>query len=193
MGSGRGSKHGEKSFDIILGIGIPYLLMNLMSCHGFLKNINTVVVLKCPKRILQYYFSKWFNILQCNYNNLEKLPNDVKQRTHAEETYDSEKFMTCINTITSTSNTLKNLVVNKILNASYIQTEFNDKKKIIINIFSAYVVPLLNISTILHWFKNGNFIFMLKSMKEILMLTFLNLPIKNKLIVMIATCTGLNK
>ena len=35
VGSGGGSKHGEKSFDTILGIGIPYLLMNLMSCRGF--------------------------------------------------------------------------------------------------------------------------------------------------------------
>ena len=69
--------------------------------------------------------------------------NYVKQRTHAEETYYSDKFMTCINKITSTSNTLKKLVVNNILHSSYIQTEFNDKKKIIINIFSAYVVPLL--------------------------------------------------
>ena len=51
--------------------------------------------------------------------------------------------MTCINIISSTSNTLKNLVVNKSLHYSYIQPEFNDKKEIIINIFSAYVVPPL--------------------------------------------------
>ena len=51
--------------------------------------------------------------------------------------------MTFINTIPSTSNTLKNLVVHKILHSSYIQTEFNDKKKMIINIFSSYVKHLL--------------------------------------------------
>ena len=51
--------------------------------------------------------------------------------------------MTCISTIPSASNTLKNSVVNKSLHYSYIQTEFNDKKKMIINIFSAYVVTLL--------------------------------------------------
>ena len=78
--------------------------------------------------MLEYYFSKVFTILGCNDNNLEKLPNDVKQRTHAEETDNSEKFMTCINTIPSTSKTPKNLMVNKGLNSSYIQTEFNDKK-----------------------------------------------------------------
>ena len=51
--------------------------------------------------------------------------------------------MTCINTIPSTSNTLKNLVVIKSVHYSCIQTEFNAKKKMIMNIFSAYVVPLL--------------------------------------------------
>ena len=51
--------------------------------------------------------------------------------------------MTHINTISSTSNTLKNLVVNKNSHSSYIQIEFNDKKEIIINIFSAFFLPLL--------------------------------------------------
>ena len=51
--------------------------------------------------------------------------------------------MICINTITSTSNTLKNLVVIKMFHYSYIQRELNDKKKKIINIFSVYVVILL--------------------------------------------------
>ena len=39
VGSGGGSKHGNKSFDKILGIGIPYL-----SCNCFLRNIHSVVI-----------------------------------------------------------------------------------------------------------------------------------------------------
>ena len=35
VGSGGGFKHEDKSYYKILGIGIPDLLMNLMSCHGF--------------------------------------------------------------------------------------------------------------------------------------------------------------
>ena len=68
--SGGCSKHGDKCFDKILGIVIPDLLMNLMYCRGFLKNINSAVILKCPKGMLEYYFSKGFTILECNYNNL---------------------------------------------------------------------------------------------------------------------------
>ena len=83
MGSGGGSKLGYKSFYRILGIGVTYFLLNLISCCGFLRNINSVSILKFPKRMLEYYFSKVFTILECNYNNLAKLPDDVKQRTNA--------------------------------------------------------------------------------------------------------------
>ena len=53
VGSEGGYKHEDKSFDKILVIGIPDLFINLMSCHGFFKNINYVVILKFPKRMLE--------------------------------------------------------------------------------------------------------------------------------------------
>ena len=52
MGSGGSSKHGKNVFDGIMGIGITDFLMNLMSCHGFLKDMNSVVISKCPKTML---------------------------------------------------------------------------------------------------------------------------------------------
>ena len=87
--------------------------MNLMSCRGFMKNKNPVVILKFPKGILEYYLSKVFTLFDCNTNNLAKLPNEVKDRIHLEDTENSDKVMICNTTITSTSNTLKNLAVNK--------------------------------------------------------------------------------
>ena len=74
---------------------------------------------------------------------MEKLTNGVKERIHAEEADNSYKVMTYITTIPSTSNTLKNLVVNESFHYSYIRREFKDKKEIIISIFNAYVVTLL--------------------------------------------------
>ena len=121
---------------------------------------------------------------------MEKLPNDVKQITYAEETDNSDKVMTCINTIPSTSNTLKNLVVNKSLHSSYIQREFNNKKYMSIKIFSSYVVPLL---------KDINHLTLLQEWKlnldtaayERNIYADISKPSdKNKCIVMIATCTG---
>ena len=42
--------HLGKKYDNVFGFGIPDLLMNLLSCHGFLKNNDSVVILKCPNR-----------------------------------------------------------------------------------------------------------------------------------------------
>ena len=105
----------EKKINRILSIGIPYFLMNLLSCHGFLTNIDSIVILKCPKRMLEYSFSKGFGILECNFDNLEKLINEVKQRIHAKETDNSDYVMTCINTIPSRSNTLNKFLLHKSL------------------------------------------------------------------------------
>ena len=107
------------------------------------KNKTPVVILKFPKSIFEYYLSKGFTYFYFTIINLGKLPSEVKQRIHAEDTDHSEKVMICSTKINSTSNTLKNLVVNTSFQSSYIQIEFNNRKEEIINIFSAYVEPLI--------------------------------------------------
>ena len=52
--------------------------------------------------MLEKYFSTLFTLLECNTNNLEKLTNEVKDRIHAKETDNSDKFMTCTTTTPST-------------------------------------------------------------------------------------------
>ena len=121
VGSVGGYKHEEKSYDKILGIGIPDLLINLMSCHGFLKNKYSVVILKFPNRMFGYYFSKGFIRFDFNKRNLEKLPSEVKDWIDAEVTDNSEKFMICSTIIPSTSSTLNNLFVNASSHYSCIQ------------------------------------------------------------------------
>ena len=68
-----GSRHGEIVFSRIVGIGIPDFLMNWLSCYVFLKNINSVVILKYPENYVGIIFSKGCAILECNTNNLENL------------------------------------------------------------------------------------------------------------------------
>ena len=70
--------------------------------------------------MFESYLSKGFTILECNNNNLAKLPNEVKDRVYAEETENSDKFMTFTTTIPYTSNTPKNLAVKKSFYSSYI-------------------------------------------------------------------------
>ena len=93
--------------------------------------------------MLKFYFSKGFGILECNFNSLEIFSNEVKLRILAEEINNSDYIMTCINTITSTSHTLKKLLLHESVNSSYNQTEFNDEEEIIKNTFITYVDSLL--------------------------------------------------
>ena len=99
--------------------------MSLLSCHGFLKNKDSVAILKCPNRGFEYYFSKVF-FFNCNRFKKGKLPSEIKDRIGSEVTDNSDKFMICSNTIPSTSNKLKNLLVNLSSNYSYIQKLFKD-------------------------------------------------------------------
>ena len=59
-------KHFDTDYENILGIGIPYLLLIFLSCHGFSKNSESVVILKCPHRMSEYYFNKGFIIFECD-------------------------------------------------------------------------------------------------------------------------------
>ena len=115
-------------YNNILGIGIPYLLLNLMLCHGFLKNNYSVAILKCPNRMSEYYFNKGFVILECDEDHLKKLPSKVKDIVGAELKVNTDLVMLCFTTIPSTSNTLKNLVINSNYHSSYSTQEFNSKK-----------------------------------------------------------------
>ena len=95
-----------------MGIGIPDLLLNLLSCHGFSKNSESVVMLKFPHRMPEYYFNKGFFIFDCDEVTLKRLPSQVKDRVGAEVAVNSDLVMLCYTTIPSTSNKLKNLLVN---------------------------------------------------------------------------------
>ena len=62
-------KHLDKTFDNVLGFGIPDLLLNLLSCQSSLKNNESVVILKCPHSMFEYYFNRGFIIFNCDKSN----------------------------------------------------------------------------------------------------------------------------
>ena len=74
---------------------------------------------------------------------MKKLPSEVREIINAEDADSSDKVMICSTTIPPTSNTLKKFLVNTSFHSLYIQNECNDRKEDIINIFSAYVEPLI--------------------------------------------------
>ena len=58
--------------------------MNMLSCQGFIKNNDSIVILKCPNRMSQYYFNKGFIQLPCVKDHLKKNPKNVKEKVGAE-------------------------------------------------------------------------------------------------------------
>ena len=105
------------NYENLFGIGIPDILLNMLSCHGFLNRNESIVILKCYNRMSEYCFNKGFIQLTCDEDHLNKLPKLVQQRVGSESKVNSDLVMLCKTTIISTSNTLKTyLSVHIIMN-----------------------------------------------------------------------------
>ena len=72
----------QNIFNILLGIGIPELLINLVSCHGFMRELNSTVVLNFRSHLVNNYLVKLFFIIEKDYKQLSILPNDVRLIIH---------------------------------------------------------------------------------------------------------------
>ena len=70
----------QTSFNILLCIVIPELLLKLVSCNGFMKKPNSTVILNCRTRLINNYLSKVFTIIEQSTKQLSLLPNYVKLR-----------------------------------------------------------------------------------------------------------------
>ena len=156
----------EKTFNRILGIGFPYLLMKLLSCHGFLINIDSVVILKFPKRMLEYYFSKGLGILEWNFNNW--------QNFRMKENKEFMQKRQIIHTMSWRVSTQFPPHQTPLRSCSYIKVYILLIFKYILMIkIKSLITPSLHtlnrcykISIILHCFNNGGSILMLQRMKE---------------------------
>ena len=84
LGCSLKTRHENRDYDKIFGIGIPDIFMNMLSCQGFLNNNESIVILKCPNRMSHYYFNKRFIQLTCDEDHLKTLPVRVKDRVGAE-------------------------------------------------------------------------------------------------------------
>ena len=66
LGCSLKTRHENKDYDNLFGIGIPDIFLNMLSCQGFLKKNEYIVILKCPNRMSEYYFNKGFIQLTCD-------------------------------------------------------------------------------------------------------------------------------
>ena len=82
----------QTSFKILIGIGIPDLLLNLLFCHGFTEKPNSTVILNCLSNFVNDYLAKGFFILEKS-KQLIMLTDDIKLRIHAIEQLETYFFM----------------------------------------------------------------------------------------------------
>ena len=66
IGCTKSIKHDGMDYNNLFGIYIPDILLNMLSCHGFLNNDDSIVILKCPNKMSEYYFNKGFIELTCD-------------------------------------------------------------------------------------------------------------------------------
>ena len=151
----------QTSFNILLGIGITELLINLVSCHGFTKKPNSTVILNWRSLMVNNHLEKRFFIIEKYSNKLSILPNDVKLIIHVIDNLENYFVMAKNTAIWSVANTIKNCI------SSLTWICFTDKTSIGTN-KSKYMTFLLNILfpswtifIIPCWLNNGNKILML--------------------------------
>ena len=68
--------------------------MNIISCHGFVKNKHSAVILSCHGKLVDYYLSKGFVIIEKNSIELSNVPISSKQRINKEHIYKNDFVIT---------------------------------------------------------------------------------------------------
>ena len=91
-------------YDIWLGIGIPEVLMSLVSCHGFTEKPNRTVILNC-----QYCLVKGIVIIKHSSKQFISVSNDMKLRIHAIDKQKTYFVMACTTVIYSVATKIKKL------------------------------------------------------------------------------------
>ena len=73
----------QTSFNILLDIGIPEMLLNLVYFHGFMEKPNATIILTFRYHLVNNHLAKGFFTIENNSNQLSVLTNDAKLRIHA--------------------------------------------------------------------------------------------------------------
>ena len=109
----------EKRFNLLLGIGIPELLLNLVSCNGFIMKLNSTVVLKFQSRLINNYLSKGLYIIEQGSKQLNLTPNDIILRINLVDQLKKDYVMVKNESLSAVANTIKQLHIHKNLNMTY--------------------------------------------------------------------------
>ena len=79
----------------VSGLGIPDVLMNIMSCHGFLQPSISKVILTCGSALVPYYPSKGFVIVETKEGVKYNIKMSVKDKINADNLHPKDSLLTC--------------------------------------------------------------------------------------------------
>ena len=75
------SKHDNNfkntKFNNLSALQIPEILMNIMSCNGFVKSSISTIILTCCNALVPYYISKGFIIVETEVGGVDNIPKTV--------------------------------------------------------------------------------------------------------------------
>ena len=131
----------EASYYGLIGIGIPSLLINLVSCHEFMKKTNSTVILVCQYRLVNYYLEKNNFIIEHKSKQLSSVTNDVKLRIHEVDKQETDYVMACTTEIYSLANTINILHIQSPLCFIYQKNYILINKRLWMNCFINTIFP----------------------------------------------------
>ena len=117
----------DTSYDELSGIGIPEMLLNIVSCCVFLKEDTPTVIFTCRSKLVSYYPSKGYVMLTNGSKDLEKITTRIKQLIHAVAMNVKDLSITCNVSIHSVANNLKKSHLSTILLNEFTSTYYDDK------------------------------------------------------------------
>ena len=103
---------------------------------------NSTAILVCWCRLVNYYLSKGFVIIEHNYTQLSSVWNDLRLMIHAIYKQKIDHVMAFTTEISSVANTIKKLDVQYPLHSFFQKHLYHDKQKEIDAIFDEYHIPL---------------------------------------------------
>ena len=66
-------------FNNLSALQIPEILMNIMSCNGFVKSSISTIILTCCNALVPYYISKGFIIVETEVGDVDNISIILKK------------------------------------------------------------------------------------------------------------------
>ena len=133
----------ENSLNLLLGVGIPELLLKLLSCNEFMLKSNSTVILNCRSRRINNYLSKGFSIINRGSKQLKLIPNDLILRINIVDQLKTDYFMVKNDTLSAIANTIKPLHIHENMHMTYKQDFYKTKDKEIYDLLLEHLAPVM--------------------------------------------------